>query len=552
MPRATTGAAALALAFLATALATALPAPVLPAFVPEVALGFTLAPLVPVPAATAITFGPGGADGEDLYATTLTGLVMRYPLAWTPAGPVPAGQPSIFASNFGSPLGLVWHEGALFVADSHDGLESGQTDGRVTRIDGATRAVVIDGLPNGRHNTNNLRSGPDGRLYVTNGNPNDNGVEGGSPDVFPYSGAILSVDAAEVTASPAILRWRDANGVRIPESQIAAHPSNADFAAKVDVLAWGFRNVYDVAFSPAGIAYTGMNGADDPDSQDALYKIAPGTDYGFPFCYNEGPDAGTAGSIVVVPNPVFNDASRCAGVAPATALLGWHTCATGLDFPRASGAWAFPAAWRSSVYVAECGPFQPDRVLAETLNSPTLHNTGHKIVRVALDANGEATEVRDFITGLALPTDVQFGPDGAMYVGDLEMVYRVAPAVPALAAAPPETPTLTAVAGPGAWVSTYATPALAAEPGGALTFVNADLMRHDLVARGAYGPDSQPWCRNFLPGRCPLFWTPLLALGQESPVLGLEKLAPLGVYEFTCTIHPGMTGRLAALPAAEA
>lgn len=414
---------ALVLALLALGpLALALPLDV-PFFAPEAAAGFAVQPLAAVPVATAIAFGPGDGDGPDLYATVLPGSVLRYPLAWTPAGPV-AGAPATVASGFSLPLGL-WHQdGAWLVADSHAGVESGRTDGRITRVEAdGTKRVVVDGLPNGRHNANHLRLGPDGRLYVTNGNPNDNGVQGGASDIFPYSGAILSVDVAEVTASPAILHWKDEAGNRIPDAQIPTHPRNADFAAKVEVLAWGFRNVYGVAFGPDGFAYTGMNGADDAPSQDALYRITPGTDYGFPFCYNEGPPGGVRPDIRVVPNPAFGNAARCAGVEPATALLGWHTCATGLDFPSA-GPFAFPAAMRDDVFVAECAFFFFE---GNALTMPVTHNLSHKVVRVALGADGHATEVQDFLVGLALPTDVLFGPDGAMYVADIEAVYRVIP-----------------------------------------------------------------------------------------------------------------------------
>lgn len=404
-----------------------LPDGTLPSFVPEVATGFVVQPFFPAPVPTALAFGPGDADGLDLYATSLAGPVFRFSLLWTPAGPVVAGLGAV-AQGFSNPLGIVFAGDAMYVADSHPGQESERTDGRVTRVaaDG-TKAVVVDGLPNGRHNTNHLRFGPDGRMYMANGNSNDDGVAGGDPDVFPYSGAILSVDADEVSASPAVLHWDDEQGNPIPLDQIATHPRNADFNAKVHVLASGFRNVFGIAFSPVGLGYTGMNGADDPPSQDALFRIVPGagTDFGFPFCFNEGPPGGVGAQVMVVPNPTFNDPARCLGREPATALLGWHTCATGLDFPTA-GPWAFPESMRDDVFVGECAFFFVDGTIA---TQPVTHNLSHKVVRVTFDAQGHAMEVRDFLFPLALPTDVLFGPDGAMYVADAGAVYRVIPAL---------------------------------------------------------------------------------------------------------------------------
>lgn len=448
--------------------------------VPEVVSGFAITPLMAVPAPTALAFGPGG---PDLYvatllpgppstvspeSTSLPGQIVRISLLWTPAGPVPTGT-SVFATGFTQPLGVAFDQnGNMYVSDSHPGAESGRTDGRVTRLapgqtDQSAGTVIVDGLPNGRHNTNHLRFGPDSRLSMPNGNPNDAGCAGaldgnGNPtecvggdlDVFPYSGAILSVDAAQVSASPAILHWKHPDGTPIqPVSSIPTDPINADFAAKVTVLAHGFRNIFGVAFAPAaltnfaGTAYTGMNGSDGPASQDVLFKVVSGANYGFPFCFNDGaPGAvnnATTTGIAMVSNPNFvistvNQIPNCSVVPTGTALLGWHVCATGIDFPiDAQNGFpnaAFPTDLRQSVFVGECTPFfLPDlitRILADPAR-PTF-NTGHKVVRVELDAQGNAVAVNDFVTGLVLNTDVLFGPDGAMYIADAEGIFRVAPA----------------------------------------------------------------------------------------------------------------------------
>ena len=407
------------LAAAALALPVGGPAP-LPNAVPEALTGgFAPLPLIALPAPTALAFGPGEGDGPDLYATTLETGVLRVSLTWTPAGPVASGVAQ-FATGFSQPLGLIFDGVALYVSDSHPGAESGRTDGRITRIDSAGAKVVVDGLPNGRHNTNHFRFGPDDRLYVSNGNPNDNGIDGGEVDVLPLSGAILSFVPSEVGASPAILHWKDAQGNPIPANDIASAPVNADFAAKVHVFASGFRNVYGIAFH-GGFGYTGMNGADVPSSQDALFKLSAGQNFSYPFCFNEGVPAAVGAGISVVPNPTFAEAALCAHTPAATALLGWHTCATGLDFPT-DGPWHFPAAMKDSVFVGECGPFNPDQ---EYVKFASTHNTGHKVVRVPLDAHGEATAVQDFLDGMPLATDVLFGPDGAMYVAHAGGVVRV-------------------------------------------------------------------------------------------------------------------------------
>lgn len=459
-----TAAVALAFVLLTVGLLPAAAQPT-PQPVPDVVNGFVLTPLAEVPPqggllgavdlVTAVQFGPEPEvsipetdEAPDLYATMLGGRVVRVDLVWTAAGPVAHGVTTV-ADGFNFPLGLAFDPDpatpVLYVADSHRGPDNGRTDGYVARLEpfagddsAADATIVVDGLPNGRHNTNHLRFGPDGRLYIANGNPNDNGVQGGAADVLPLSGAILSVDADEVSQDPAVLEWRDAEGDLIPPDEVASHPVNDDFNAKVEVVASGFRNVFGVAFGPDGTAYTAENGADAPSSQDGLYRVAPadrGTDYGFPFCYNEGPPGGVGAAVRKTNNPLFPD-HDCSAAAhpPADALLGWHVCATGLDLPTA-GPWAFPAPFDGDVYVGECFViFAQDwveQVLDDGLEDPgtVQHSVSHKVARVVLDDQGRPTEVRDFVTGLAAPTDVRFGPEGAMYVADGLTIYRVAPAV---------------------------------------------------------------------------------------------------------------------------
>jgi hypothetical protein len=130
------------------------------------------------------------------------------------------------------------------------------------------------------------------------------------------------------------------------------------------------------------------------------------------------------------------------------------------------------------------------------------------------------------------------------------------------------------IAGPGAQFVNYLTVAALYQKGGTLSFVNADIASHDVRAEGAYYPVECPkspgrcpkgtpsWCLpphpnrpytrefgsgNRLPftaGKCPLFWTPLIHIGQRVKVQGVERAQPGKQYSFVCSIHPGMKGTL--------
>jgi glucose/arabinose dehydrogenase/plastocyanin len=429
--------------------------------VPGVAEGFLAHAIADAQAPTAITFHPGpdvaddlpstGPVTEDLYYANLNGEIVHVDLAWTPLGPAAVDR-TVVADGFDQPLGVAFDdEGTMYVSDSYDHEAADRPVGVVYALDPATgdREAIVDGVPNGQHNINHLRFGPDDRLYLPVGNPNDsgNGTGTGHTDIFPYTGAFLSVDTDRLAdEGPAVLYWEDGSGTAIDDDELVDHPRNQDFADKVDVLAFGFRNIFDITWAPedlpfAGAAYTGTNGADNPNSQDTVERIQPGAHHGYPFCISTGAPGQTeelakehwAGS----PHTDFD----CQRSPPAEALLGYHVCATGIDFPSdpepGHPDFSFPEDRSSSLFVGECAFFQAQNTIQENLEHASRHNTAHKVSEVELDETGDAQDVDAFLEGLALPTDVQFGPDGAMYVADAGTILRVAP-TPAASAFPGE------------------------------------------------------------------------------------------------------------------
>jgi plastocyanin len=318
------------------------------------AAAFVAVPLMNVPTPTSIVVHKG-----VLYAASYAaGSVSGYPIL--PGGAL-AVELGTTVSGFEAPLGIAFGpDGTMYVSDSH-ALANGSHAGRVWAVlpDRTTKTIVVDGLPNGRHNTNGLAV-VGNRLYVANGNNTDDGT--GTPAEQPLSGTVLS------------------------------YPLPARLGAKPTVEARGLRNVYDLAFRPGTTeAWFPTNGPDalDPYGEDLLHKtdVAKGTpDFGFPACvYKAG--------LVQGQNPKI--AKKCRPTAKPELALGLHVSANGIAFGPGG-------VWGNDVYIAEYGS-----------NTPSAR--GHRVVRVPM-AGGKAGTPVDVMVGSA-PLDVAFGPDG-LYVAD--------------------------------------------------------------------------------------------------------------------------------------
>ena len=362
---------------------------------------------------TSLAFGPG--EQPVLYVTDSTsGSVLVVDSN---------GLVTTFAEGLRTPLGvLVGKDGSVYVADveaARQGPFGLRSYGRVSRLrdtdgDGVAdkRNVVLKDLPNGRHNTNGLAFGPDGMLYVANGNSTDDGVEGGEAEVEPWSGSVVRV-------SP---RAKNASVTKLPRSALIAH---------------GWRNIYDLAFSPVDATklFVPMNGVDDArkgstaenpvdpnleDSDDLLYLTdvddARVHDFAFPQClYN----LAEKGHLKPYPNPnpdVIARFGRCRRrvVPRPVASFGLHPSANGLAF-QTTDAWGED--YVDDLFVAEWGSL---------FGNPS----GHKVVRVELDESGtKVTALTDFVE-MDTPLDLTFHPNGSMYVADFSgTIFKVTKAL---------------------------------------------------------------------------------------------------------------------------
>ena len=364
--------------------------------------GFSWSPYLDVPVPTSLAFGPDGS----LYVASLDGniYVKR-----------PGKGRTVFRSGFDQPLGVtVGPDNTVYVADREPD-PNGMLWGRVSALTASARVKLLNMLPNGRHNTNGLALGPDGMLYITNGSRTDDGVECGPPptpadcgnpgEAQPLSGSLVRIDP------------------RVP----------GQTATPDMVVATGMRNIYDVAFWPndPNVAYLPTNGPDDPAADDLLYgtRVDDGVvdDMGFPSCLYGAHANGGAGEIgghhehgqSLEPMDNLNPAviqrfGPCAvdTVHRPVATFGGHVSADGLAFAHGS---AFPGSYGNDLFVAEWG---------NMWGAEDGHLVGHKIVRVNFRDDGTIVRdhhglpsVTEFATG-ALPIDIAFGPDGAMYVAD--------------------------------------------------------------------------------------------------------------------------------------
>ena len=92
-------------------------------------------------------------------------------------------------------------------------------------------------------------------------------------------------------------------------------------------------------------------------------------------------------------------------------------------------------------------------------------------------------------------------------------------------------PALSIVSGPGATSAGYATRVVVILKGNRLNYTNLDDVLHDVVSV-AKGPSGSA-----------LFSSDIIGLGSTTPVNGIENVAS-GTYQFYCSIHPWMTGKV--------
>jgi glucose/arabinose dehydrogenase len=189
------------------------------------------------------------------------------------------------------------------------------------------------------------------------------------------------------------------------------------------LVAWGFRNPFGLAFSPTGKLYVTDNGYDDRGSRpvwgvpDVLWEVRRGAWYGWPDFSAGEPLTKEDFKPPGKPQPTFLLEHKKTPPAPA-ALLGVHASANSLDFSRSAS-----FGHVGEAFIAFFGDQAPE-------TGKVTNPVGFKVVRV----NVQNGAVEDFAVnkgrktgpaslvgggGLERPLAARFSPDGsALYVAD--------------------------------------------------------------------------------------------------------------------------------------
>lgn len=327
--------------------------------------------------------------------------------------------------------------------------------GRIVRIqpDGAMDVLVAD-LPSlGDHQTNGPALGPDGKIYFAIGTATNSAIVG--PDNWDYGWLERHPDFHDIPAKDVVLTGenfvsgdpltddpddRVTTGAFLPFG-VPSKPGQVIEGAvpcsgcvmridpaggEIELVGWGFRNPYGLAFTPEGTLIVSDNSYDVRGSRpiwgtgDLLWKVEEeGLWYGWPDYWAHvplGKNFGRPGD--AVPRRLLREHPN-EPPHPA-AILAVHSSSNGFDIADER------FGYEGRAFVAQFGDMAP-------AVGKTLAPVGYKVVRVELDTGvihpfafnrGEKNGPASLLGtgGFERPNSVRFGPDGALYVVDFGVV----------------------------------------------------------------------------------------------------------------------------------
>ena len=319
---------------------------------------------------TVITFGPDDA----LYALSVEGDVAK--VTDTDGDGFAETITPVYtdtANQLEHAVGMAFHDGTLYVSDGGRISTLTDSDGDGT-LDTVT--PIVTGLPNQLytfHSNNGIAFGPDDKVYIGIGSTTDHGP-------------------LQVEHEASILRM---------------NPDGSD----LETFATGFRNPYDLVFSPQGDLFTADNSPDaiaadlpylPPEEVD---HVQQGKNYGFPTVFGFPPPG--------------------SDVAPPVVDLFTSSASSGITYQDSN---TFPPDYRG-LFLAQFGTG------ADYPNASGVH-TGRQVVYISLtpDGHGSFTGTwkpfaifRSDLEVSYTPIDVTVGPDGALYIAEWSSatVFRV-------------------------------------------------------------------------------------------------------------------------------
>jgi glucose/arabinose dehydrogenase len=343
--------------------------------------------------------------------------------------------------NNGPWTGATFHDGAFYVAEG--GTREG---GRILRVgqDGAVKALVENLPSKGDHHTDGPVVGPDGWVYFGQGTFTNSGVVGEDNADFgwlkrfpelhdipgqdvvlagqdfitkdplrPGSKVLVSTGAFSPFGKPTEVAQVVRGQVPCNGAILRVRPEGGP----VELVAWGLRNPFGLAFAPDGNLYVTENSYDDRGSRpvwgspDVLWRIQHGLWYGWPDFAAGQPLTNAAFRPPGKAQPHFLLAMHPNPPPKPAARFAVHASADGLDFSRNAG-----FGHVGEAFVAMLGDETP-------ATGKLLHPVGFKVVRV----NVETGEVQDFVVnkgysngpasklgtgGLERPVAARFDPSG--------------------------------------------------------------------------------------------------------------------------------------------
>ena len=371
------------------------------------AVSFTRGTLVEgepdISAPTTLAFGPDGR----LYVGQLDGAVIAFTLdAMEVVKRDVIAEPDVLQNVLGIAFSPTDPPAPVTIYVSHSevlaGPEGAPFSGTVSKLDAPRYEPVeiITGLPtsSAEHATNGIAFDSDGRLYIAQGGMTN---AGRTSDRFPrpetpLSGAILLADVED----------SEFDGAIVYDPPDAPTEDTELVHGDVRVFASGLRNPYDLLFHSNGMIYATDNGPNEPDGArsmsctsagagssgpDELNLIVEGAYYGHPN-RNRGRS--------MAEECVYESGDAPSRIAtPPIATLGYFVSANGMAEYKAD---SFGGRLRGNMIYVEWA--------------------SGRIWRVVFSADGtEVVAISRLVPDvLRQPIDVAVGPDGTVFVAELD------------------------------------------------------------------------------------------------------------------------------------